>query len=172
MKVSILMSLSVNGYIARENGEEDFLANDNWQMMKDYIKEYDNLVWGRTTYESVMNWGEEYVKDLENVNLFIVSNKDQISKEKVVYCKSLKQVIKEIKKRGIKDILISGGAKLNSAFIQEKLATDLILSYNPVIIPNGINLFTSTIPDIKLELYDVENVGNSIIHAKYHIIYL
>lgn len=171
LKVSILMALSVNGYIARENGEEDFLLNDGWQIMKKYINEYGNLVWGRTTYESVINWGEEYRKDLENVNLYIVSSKLQQPKNNVTYSGSPGEAIKQIKSKGMKDVLVSGGVKLNSAFIKEKLATDLILSFNPVAVPNGINLFTEDIPDVDLELYDMQDIGNSIIHAKYKIIY-
>lgn len=170
MKISILMALSVNGYIAREDGEEDFLLNDGWQIMKDYIEEYGNLVWGKTTYENVMTWGEEYRKDLENVNLYIISSQEYPSSNNVIYCKSPSEAIEKIKNKGMKKVLISGGAKLNSAFIKEKLADELILSYNPVVVPSGINLFSSDISDVTLKLKEVKDVGNSIVHIKYEIL--
>ena len=30
MKVILYMAMSLNGYIARENGDEDFLSHENW----------------------------------------------------------------------------------------------------------------------------------------------
>ena len=170
MKISILMSLSVNGFIARTDGEEDFLSNDNWQIMKDYIKEYDNLIWGRKTYESVINWGEEYRRDLENVNLVIASSKDVNINNNVVYCKSPVEAIKYLENKGMQKILISGGAKLNSEFIKQGLADELILSYNPIIIPDGINLFNNDIIDIRLKLKEIKELNNDIVYVKYEIL--
>ncbi|MCL2382832.1 MAG: dihydrofolate reductase family protein [Oscillospiraceae bacterium] len=169
MKVTILMALSLNGFIARQNGDEDFLSNKNWQIMKEYIKEYDNLIFGRVTYENVITWGEQYQKDLENVNLVIISRKENKSNEDIIYCQSPKQAIEYLKNKGMNKVLISGGAQIITSFINEGLADELVLSYNPVIVPQGISLFREAILETKLELKDTKII-NDIVHVKYNII--
>ena len=49
MLVTIEMASSINGLIADKNGDEEFLSNRNYQIMLDFFKNYDCLVWGNTT---------------------------------------------------------------------------------------------------------------------------
>lgn len=51
MKVTIEMASSINGLIADEQGNEDFLSERNYQIMLDFLKNYDCLVWGNTTFK-------------------------------------------------------------------------------------------------------------------------
>lgn len=44
MEVTIEMAASINGLIATEEGNEDFLSDRNYQIMLDFLKEYDCLV--------------------------------------------------------------------------------------------------------------------------------
>ena len=64
MFVTIEMACSINGLIADENGNEDFLSDRNYEIMLDFLKKYDCLVWGNTTFKNVISWGENYINDL------------------------------------------------------------------------------------------------------------
>ena len=65
--ITVEMACSVNGIIARENGEEDFLLERGWDIMLEFLKnEYDALVWGRKTFESIKKWGKKYISDLND----------------------------------------------------------------------------------------------------------
>lgn len=44
MKVTIEMACSINGYIADNNYNEDFLLYRNWEIMLEFLKEYDVLI--------------------------------------------------------------------------------------------------------------------------------
>ena len=66
MKVTVEMACSINGLIATESGNEDFLSDRNYQIMLDFLKEYDCLVWGNTTFQNVVSWGKEYIEDLKH----------------------------------------------------------------------------------------------------------
>ena len=52
MEVTIEMAASINGLIATKEGSEDFLSERNYQIMLDFLKEYDCLVWGNKTFQN------------------------------------------------------------------------------------------------------------------------
>ena len=59
-KITIEMACSINGMIATEDGNEDFLSNRGWEIMLDFIKEQVVLIWGMKTWSNILSWGEEY----------------------------------------------------------------------------------------------------------------
>jgi dihydrofolate reductase len=169
-KIVVLMALSLNGFISRPDGDEDFLSHDGWLIMLDYIKKYGNLVWGNTTYESVRAWNDETQRDVDSIkNLVVVSRKEQQDSGNVKYCHSPMEAIAYLQGKVAETILVSGGQELNSSFIESGLVDEIYLSYNPVIIPNGKNLFNETIGDVQLELVEHKIVGE-LLHVKYKII--
>ena len=114
-KVTIEMACSINGLIATEDGNEDFLSYRGWEIMIEFLKEYDVLIWGRKTWDNILSWGKEYLKDLENINLIILSNgtgrKDEFPN--VTYCSSIDNCLKLCEKMKYEKLFISGGATIN-----------------------------------------------------------
>lgn len=72
------MACSINGLIATEDGNEDFLSQRGWEIMLEFLKEQDVLIWGRKTWDNIVSWGEEYLKDLQNINIIILSHNHEI----------------------------------------------------------------------------------------------
>jgi len=90
MNVTIEMASSINGLIATKDGNEDFLSNRNYKIMLDFLKHYDCLVWGNTTFKNVISWGDNYINDLKNISLIIFSKENKKSiYDNVIYCNSL-----------------------------------------------------------------------------------
>ena len=56
-KITVEMACSINGLIATEHGNEDFLSYRGWEIMLEFLKEYDVLIWGRKTWENIVSWG-------------------------------------------------------------------------------------------------------------------
>jgi dihydrofolate reductase len=169
-KTIILMALSLNGFIARPDGDEDFLSHDGWLIMLDYIKKFDNLVWGNTTYESVRSWNIETRQEVDEIkNLVVVSRQNQQDFGNVKYCNTPQQAIEHLRAEGVETVLVSGGQELNSSFIKAGLVDEIHLSYNPTIIPNGKNLFSDSIDDVQLELTEHQVIGKLLL-AKYKVI--
>ena len=52
-KITVEMACSINGLIATEHGNEDFLSYRGWEIMLEFLKEYDVLIWGRKTWENI-----------------------------------------------------------------------------------------------------------------------
>ena len=171
MKTTLFMAVSANGFVARRDGDEDFLSHDGWEQMIDYIKIYGHLIWGRKTYEAVKSWGGDFMKDLVNVPIIIVSkSKKSYTENNVTVCQSPEDAIKIAKNRKYKKAFLSGGPSLNTSFVKLKLVDEIIINYNPTILSNGIKLFSESDFEIKMTLKKVNELSSSIVQLHYSVI--
>ena len=69
------MAISANGFIASKDGSEDFLSHTNWVQFVKRAKQVGGFIYGKTTYESVITWGDEYLHGLSNVIKVVISTK-------------------------------------------------------------------------------------------------
>lgn len=169
MKVTLYMAMSVNGYIARENGDEDFISHENWETLGDLAREYGCLVIGRKTFEAVKMWGEEYsfdsFKDAEKV--IVTRNKNFQAGENYTIADSPQEAVERLSGRGFERILVTGGATINSAFMKEGLIDEMILNVEPFVLGRGIRLFTEENFENKLKFISAEEIGGGIIQLRY-----
>lgn len=170
MHITIEMACSINGLIATENGNEDFLSDRNYTIMLDFLKKYDCLVWGNTTFKNVISWGENYINDLKNTNLIVFSKKQTNNKyNNVTYCNSLAEFNKICKENNFNNIFISGGATINTLFLKNNMVDDIIINYNPYVLNKGINLFEGDYFEKELILNKIIKEQNDIIQVWYKV---
>lgn len=170
MTITIEMACSINGLIATENGNEDFLSDRNYEIMLEFLKDYDCLVWGNTTFKNVISWGENYINDLKDIIVIVFSKEEQISKFKnVIYVKSLEDFLNITKKKNIKKVLVSGGAQINTLFMKNNLVDEIIINYNPCVLNKGINLFAGDFFEHQLSLDKVVNEREGIVQVWYKV---
>ena len=156
-KVTIEMACSINGLIATEDGNEDFLSYRGWEIMLELLKEYDVLIWGRKTWDNIISWGDEYLNDLKNLNIIILSSRKKETNKfpNVIYCNSIDECLKVCEKMKYGKLFISGGATVNNAFMEKGIVDNIILNYNPFILNKGIPLFEGNYFENKLKLEKV-----------------
>lgn len=170
MKVTLFMATTPNGIIARENYEEDFLSEENWKTFCDLLKESDCLIWGRITYEKVMNWGNKYVKDLDGTNIIVVSSNTKLKLKSGTYVESSpRKAIMKAKSLGFNNVILSGGGKINSEFMKTELIDEIILNIEPIVLGKGIKLFAETDFETKLKLIDTKKITSDIIQLRYKV---
>ena len=170
MNITIEMASSINGLIADEKGNEEFLSNRNYQIMLDFLKDYDCLVWGSTTFKNVISWGEEYINDLKDTTLIICSKEQQKSNyNNVIYCNSLEDFYNICQERNLNKIFISGGAHINTLFMKNNLVDKIIINYNPYVLNKGINLFEGEFFEKELALDKVIQEKEGIVQVWYNV---
>lgn len=170
-KITIEMACSINGLIATEDGNEDFLSYRGWEIMIELLKEYDVLVWGRKTWDNILSWGEDYIKDLKDINIIILTTqKEYENKDNVKFCTSLEECLKLCEKSNFEKIFISGGATINNLFMEKNLVDNIILNYNPYVLNKGIPLFSGTAFENKLKLDKIVREKEDIVQVHYSII--
>lgn len=171
-KVTIEMACSINGLIATEDGNEDFLSERGWEIMLEFLEKYDVLIWGRKTWENIISWGEEYLKDLKDLNIIILSSKNIETKKfpNVIYCNSIDEVLKVCEKMKYEKLFISGGATINNAFMEKGIVDEIILNYNPFVLNKGIPLFKGNYFENKLKLEKIIKEKDDIVQVHYSIV--
>lgn len=144
MKITYYAASSLDGFIAKQDGDVAWLDDMNIDMEQtgydDFFASIDGLVMGRDTYDFVFNYGSwpyedkptwvctsRHLKILKGANLKIVKTADD--------------VIKQAASMGLKHLWLVGGAKLASSFLEKGLLTHLSISEMPIKLGFGIPLF-------------------------------
>lgn len=170
-KITIEMACSINGLIATKDGNEDFLSYRGWEIMLEFLKEYDVLIWGRKTWDNILFWGEEYLRDLKNINIVILSRENCKSDfDNVKVCNSIDECLELCEKLNYKKLFISGGATINNEFMKRKIVDEIILNYNPYVLNEGIPLFAGDFFENKLKLEKIIKEKEDILQVHYSVI--
>lgn len=167
MKVILTMAVSANGIIASINGSEDFLSHTNWLQFVKLAKKVGCFMWGRKTYEAVIQWEGDYLSELEGVKKVILSQSDIELKEGFVLKHSPQEALKYLESEGLKEAIITGGSTVNSEFAKNGLIDEVILDVNPSILGEGIPIFNPANFELKMELLNVEKIDDDIVELHY-----
>lgn len=171
-KITIEMACSINGMIATEDGKEEFLSFRGWKIMLELLKKYDVLIWGRKTWENILSWGDDYLEDLKDINVIILSETRKKQKEfpNVTYCNSIENCLKLCEKLKYEKLFISGGATINNIFMEKGIVDNIILNYNPVVLNKGIPLFKGNYFENRLQLEKVIKEQEDIVQVHYRVV--
>ena len=166
------MACYINGLSATEDWNEDFLSYRGLEIMLEFLKEYDVLIWRRKTWENIMFWGEDYLNDLKDRNIIILSetSKKQNEFSNVTYCDSIDDCLKVCEKMKYEKLFISGGATINNAFMEKGIVDNIILNYNPFVLNKGIPLFKGNYFENKMKLEKIVKEKEDIVQVHYSII--
>lgn len=169
MKVTLYMATSLNGYIAEENGSEDFLSHTNWEKFCSLAQEYGNFIVGRKTYEAVKNWDEGFgFDDLKGIKKIIISGDENCKlDEGYILATSPKDALAKL--QDFESVLVTGGSSINTAFIQENLLDEVILNIEPALIGKGIPLFAKDNFSKKLNFVSSEE-SKDIVTLHYRVV--
>ncbi len=163
--------MSLNGFIAKENGDENFISHDNWQTLVKLSGEFGNIVIGRKTYEAVKNWGEDYsFNDLKNVKKVVISRQDLNLDDGYILAKSPEEALEILKKENFENVLVTGGPIINSSFINLNLLDEIMINVEPAVVGKGIGLFYPDDFEKKLSLIDNKTLDNGIVQLYYEVI--
>ena len=64
-KIVLFIASSLDGYIARSNGEIDWLYTDQNYGYTKFLDSIDTVLMGRKTYEQVLTLGANWMSDLQ-----------------------------------------------------------------------------------------------------------
>lgn len=161
------MAISADGYIAKKDGDSDWVSEIDSTIFKRKIKEIGYIVLGRRTFEQF--YGDLYpVK--EAINIVVTTDKSRKSAEKnVVFVETPAGAIKAAKDRGCEQILLIGGGTVNGMFLKEGLIDEIFLDVHPLILGEGIKLFENCEVNIPLKLLEVKQLEGSQVLLHYKV---
>ena len=176
MKASVFIATSLDGFIARENGDIDWLMGDEEESEEDYgFEEFmdtvDYLVMGRNTFEKVLSFDEWLYGDTPVV---VLTHREPEIPERLtgsveVMSGSPGEIVHRLSARGAEHLYIDGG-KTIQGFLRAGLIQRLTISTIPVLIGTGIPLFGPLSQDIKLTLVKTRQYPGGMIQSEYEVL--
>jgi len=154
MKVTYYVASSLDGYIAKEDGDVSWIEELNISMedvgYDEFYSAVDALVMGRKTYEMIVSFGQWPYGD-KPVWVCSSNKITPIESSNMQAGSTPEEVYKAAKGMSIKHLWIVGGGDLVSSFIESSLLTNVSLSLMPIILGSGIKLFGDIPSPLKIQ---------------------
>jgi len=172
MKASVFIGTSLDGFIARKNGEFDFLPEGGGEShgYDEFIADVDAIVIGRKTFETVLPmkpwpYGRKRVVVLSSRPLdfsaVVGGVVEQMSGEPA-------EIVSKLAASGANHLYIDGGITIQR-FLRSGLIQRLIITRVPVLIGTGIPLFGSLEKDIHLRHISTKSYPSGLVTSEYEI---
>ena len=172
MKLSVFVGTSLDGFIARNNGDYDFLPVDGGEPhgYDEFIASVDTVVMGRNTLEVVLklpNWpyGDKRVVVLSHRPLDlsgIAGRVEQMSGEP-------EQIVRQLKAIGAEHVYVDGGVTVQE-FLRAGQIQRVTITRVPVLIGEGIPLFGSVPRDIRLRHVGTRQYKSGLVTSDYEVL--
>jgi dihydrofolate reductase len=171
VKASVFIGTSLDGFIARVNGDFDFLPPGGGEPhgYDEFIATVDALVIGRKTFETVLTfdtwpYGEKPV--------FVLSTRTLAPAPLGAVVERLSgdpaEIVSQLDARGIRHAYVDGGITIQR-FLQAGLIQRLIITRVPVLIGTGIPLFGAIQRDIVLRHVGTRQYASGLVQSEYVI---
>jgi dihydrofolate reductase len=178
LKASSFIATSLDGFIARVDGNLDWLDEANKLVPKGedagfgvFMNSVDVLVMGRNTFEKVLSFGEWPYGDKK---VIVLSSRqlgipENIAKTVSHSSESPEELRERLSQEGAKRLYIDGGNTIQR-FIASGLLNDITITLIPVAIGSGIPLFAKTEKDTSLKLISSKKYDFGFVQSTYEII--
>ncbi|WP_449061084.1 dihydrofolate reductase family protein [Planomonospora algeriensis] len=151
--VSVFIATSLDGFIARPDGDIDWLTSRGEQAgdmgYQEFITGIDTVVMGRATYEKALTFGaEQWPYDGRHVAV-LSTRLDDGADPRITVHRDLGRLTRALAERGTKSVYADGGQVVQS-FLRAGLVHELTITTAPVLLGSGLRLFGALDGDIAL----------------------
>jgi dihydrofolate reductase len=153
-KVTLFIATTLDGKIARQNGELDWLMNRPNPNQLDFgyyefLGTVGAIVLGKTTYKEILGFGIEW--PYTGIPAYVATTDPKFqpkTPDTFTLTTDLTEFVADLRQKITKDIWLMGGGQLISTFLKKDLLDRMILTLIPTTIGEGIPLF----PDLNKEI--------------------
>jgi len=172
MKLSVFVGTSLDGFIARRNGEYDFLPADGGEPhgYDEFMSSVDTIVIGRNTFEVVAklpSW------PYQGKRIIVLSHRPLKFSEINVPVGQMSgepaQIVQSLSAAGAKHVYVDGGLTIQE-FLRAGQIHDLTITHVPVLIGDGVPLFGCVPKDIKLRHISTRQYKSGLVTSQYEVI--
>jgi dihydrofolate reductase len=171
MKTVVYVGTSLDGFIARTNGDFDWLshfANDEAiRAYEELIDRIDAIVIGRGTFEKVLTFPSwPYDKKVFVLSTSMTETPASLREKVTILSMDPGALLNHLSGMGYSTIYVDGG-KVIQAFLKEGLVNELIISKAPILIGSGIPLFGYLDQDIEFRHIRTDVCSNGLVRSFY-----
>jgi dihydrofolate reductase len=164
-KVVASMAMSLDGYIARTNGDTSWLNNamspGEDYGFEEFMSRIGAYILGANTYREITKSGMSGGDN--QAPTYVVSHQQdlKVGKNTYLYSGDLTELVKKIKAETEKDIWLFGGGNLTTQFINLNLVDELGIAIVPVLIGGDVPFFDNVVEQKNLILLESKTFEKS-----------
>ncbi len=183
-KLVLFMHMSLDGFAADPNRGLDFLSYDKEleEYADELVKTVGSPIYGRTTYQLMESYWPTVLKKPDAGKHALEHAQWVENVPKIVFSKTLNEVtwnntrlikdnvaeeVNKLKQQPGKDLVIFGSPGLATSLMNLGLIDEYKLTVHPVILGNGISVFTSNTAKSALKLLDSETLKSGVLTLHY-----
>ncbi len=172
MTASVFIGTSVDGFIARPNGDLDFLPAGGGEPhgYNEFIASVDAIVIGRKTFEKVLTfkawpYGDKRVVVLSSRPVDLSAAGEGVVEQ---MAGPPVEIVSQLAARGAHHLYVDGGITIQG-FLRAGLIQRLIITRVPVLIGDGVPLFGILPRDIRLRHVATRHYPSGLVQSEYHV---
>lgn len=177
-KISAYIATSLDGFIARSNGDIDWLEKENARIPRgedcgfhQFLDTVDALIMGRKTFEKILSfdawaYGSTPVIVLSSTPVVIP---DRLADTVTHSSESPDQLIRRLDQEGKKHIYVDGGLTIQS-FLAQGQVDEITITTLPVLLGDGIPLFGPLTTDVRLGHLNTRTFDFGFVQTHYAVI--
>ena len=174
MKTTVYIAASLDGFIARADGDVDWLGeppeDGEDYGYQEFIDTVDFLVMGRNTYEKVLSFGQwPYTKPVIVLTSRALDIPGDLAGKVETMSGSPAEIVGKLSQRGAKHLYIDGGKTIQS-FIDAGFIQRICITRIPILLGNGIPLFGPLQQDIKLRHVQTQAFADGKVQCDYEVV--
>ena len=171
MRTIVYIGTSLDGFIARKDGNIDWLTQfadeDAIRAYEEFMSRIDAIVIGKGTFEKVLGFSSwPYEKEVFVLSTSIKEVPDIVREKVTVLSMEPGELLSYLSGKGFSDIYIDGG-KVIQGFLKKDLIDELIISKAPILIGSGIPLFGYLDIDLQFRHIRTEAYSNGLVRSYY-----
>ena len=172
MTVSVFVGTSLDGFIARRNGDFDFLLEGGGEPhgYNEFMASVDALVIGRKTFEKVLTleawpYGDKRVVVLSSHPVDLSAAVGGVVEQ---MAGSPAEIVAQLADSGAHHLYVDGGITIQR-FLRAGLIQRLIITRVPVLIGDGIPLFGTLPGDLRLRHVATRHYPSGLVQSEYDV---
>lgn len=173
MMLSVFIGTSADGFIARPNGNLDFLPEDGGEPhgYDEFMASVDTIVIGRKTFETVLAYpiwpyGDKRVVVLSSRPVDFSFVRGGIIEQMAGPAPG---IVAKLASTGANHAYIDGGITIQG-FLRAGLIQRLIITRVPVLIGEGLPLFGALPHDVQLRHVATQHYPSGLVKSEYHVV--
>ena len=177
-KIIVYIATSADGYIARPDGNVDWLNSRRFAGdygMRAFYRSIDTILWGRKTYDVALEFQKQGIKGAAfdpKVKNYIFSHHPPSSATPPVefVTEAIPALARRLRATPGKDIWMMGGAGLIASFLDENEIDHFIIHVIPTLIGEGIPLIAARHLDVPLQLRSCRHYSDGVVRLHYSVL--
>jgi dihydrofolate reductase len=160
------MATTLDGKIAKDSNHfPDWTGKADKKLFVEMTKKAGVLIMGAKTFDTIG-------KPLPNrKNIILTRDKSRTSKfENLIFTSDKPiNILSKLKDEGFSEVILAGGAQINTLFAKENLIDELAITIAPQIFGTGLGVFDPEI-EMELKLKSMEKIDENTVFVRYEVL--